>query len=186
MDIKVTSNEVTTRLKSFFEKIPSNVNKELIKHSLSSGNLEDIFSLITQYKEPGRGNMLTLAELLNLYAQLDINKATALINQFGELDEVGLAGLQINGEVSLKPNCSCFIENCVLNKLSLRYTDLDNFLESLRTYVDLNNSEINVLRVALDTPTTFIKNPYEETEQQIRRWLISSNTKVNELQIVFK
>lgn len=52
MDIKVTSNEVTTRLKSFFEKIPSNVNKELIKHSLSSGNLEDIFSLITQYKEP--------------------------------------------------------------------------------------------------------------------------------------
>lgn len=50
MEIKVISNEVTTRLKSFFENIPSNVNKELIKYILSSGNLEDIFSIITQYK----------------------------------------------------------------------------------------------------------------------------------------
>lgn len=90
--------------------------------------------------------MLMLAELLNLYAQLDINKATALINQIGELDEVGLAGLRINGEVSLKPNCSCFIENCVLNKLSLRYTDLDNFLDS--TFI--RNSFIHTLKITFD------------------------------------
>ena len=98
MEIKVISNEVTTRLKRFFEEIPSNVNKELIKHSFSSGNLEDIFSLITQYKYPARDTKLILAEMLNLYAQIDISKATALISQVGELDEVGLAGLQINGK----------------------------------------------------------------------------------------
>lgn len=74
MDVKVMSKEVATRLKSFFENIPSNVNKELIKHILSSDKLEDSFSMITQYKEPARDTMLIMSELLNLYAQIDIAK----------------------------------------------------------------------------------------------------------------
>ena len=162
MEIKVMSNEVTTRLKSFFENIPSNVNKELIKHSLSSDNLEDIFSIIAQYKHPVRDTKLILAELLNSYAQIDINKATALISQIGELDEVGLAGLQINGEICLKPNCSCFITNCEISYLALRYSDLDSLFDSMA----LHNSFIHTLKITFDSSMYAL-----DIEPEIHKWI---------------
>lgn len=177
MDIKVTSSEVTFRLKSFFEGIPSNVNKELIKHSFSSGNLEDIFSLITQYKYPARDTRLILAEMLNLYAQIDISKATALISQVGELDEVGLAGLQINGEVSLKPNCECFITNCEISYLALRYSDLDSLFDSMA----LHNSFIHTLKITFDYSMYVL-----DIEPEIHKWINSRHTKVIDLQIWYR
>lgn len=177
MDVKVMSNEVTTRLKSFFENIPSNVNKELIKHSLSSGNLEDIFSVITQYKHPARDTRIILSELLNSYAQIDINKATALISQIGELDEVGLAGLYINGEICLKPNCSCFIANCEISYLALRYSDLDSLFDSMA----LHNSFIHTLKITFDYSMYVL-----DIEPEIHQWINSRHTKVIDLQIWYR
>lgn len=182
MEIKVMSNEVTTRLKSFFENIPSNVNKELIKHSFSSGNLEDIFSLITQYKYPARDTKLILAELLNSYAQLDINKATALISQIGELDEVGLAGLQINGEVSLKPNCKCFISGCDINYLALRYSDDDSLFDN----IFLHSSYIHTLKITFDSYMCKQAMYGMYIESEIHKWITSRHTKVNDLQIWYR
>lgn len=182
MEIKVISNEVTTRLKSFFENIPSNVNKELIKQSLSSGNLEDIFSLVSQYKEPGRGNMLILLEMLNLYAQIDINKATALISQIGELDEVGLAGLQINGEVSLKPNCGCFMSRCDINFLSLRYSDDDSLFDNM----SLHDSFIHTLKITFDSSMSKKLMFGLDIESEIYEWINSGYTKFNDLQIWYR
>ena len=182
MEIKVISKEVTTRLKSFFENIPSNVNKELIKHSFSSGNLEDIFSMITQYKEPGRGNMLILSEMLNLYAQIDINKATALISQIGELDEVGLAGLQINGEVSLKPNCGCFMSRCDINFLSLRYSDDDSLFDNM----SLHDSFIHTLKITFDSSMSKKLMFVLDIESEIHEWINSGYTKFNDLQIWYR
>ena len=182
MDVKVVSNEVTTRLKSFFENIPSNVNKELIKHSFSSGNLEDIFSMITQYKYPARDTKLILAELLNSYAQLDINKATALISQIGELDEVGLAGLQINGEVSLKPNCGCFMSRCDINFLSLRYSDDDSLFDNM----SLHDSFIHTLKITFDSSMSKKLMFGLDIESEIHEWLNSRYTKFNDLQIWYR
>ena len=182
MNIKVTSSEVTTRLKSFFENIPSNVNKELIKHSFSSGNLEDIFSIITQYKEPARDTKLILSELLNLYAQLDINKATALISQIGELDEVGLAGLQIDGEMSLKHNCRCFISGCDFNYLALRYSDDDSLFDN----IFLHNSSIHTLKITFNSYMCKQEMYGIDIESEIHKRITSRHTKVNDLQIWYR
>lgn len=182
MNIKVTSSEVTDRLKSFFEGIPSNVNKELIKHSLSSDNLEDIFSIITQYKEPARDTKLILAELLNSYAQLDINKATALISQIGELDEVGLAGLQINSELTLKPNCKCFISRCDINYLALRYSDDDSLFDN----IFLHGSYIHTLKITFDSYMCKQAMYGMYIESEIHKWITSRHTKVNDLQIWYR
>lgn len=182
MDIKVTSNEVTFRLKSFFEGIPSNVNKELIKHSFSSGNLEDIFSLITQYKYPARDTKLILAEMLNLYAQIDISKATALISQVGELDGVGLTGLQINGEVSLKPNCECFMSGCDINFLSLRYSDDDSLFDNM----SLRDSFIHTLKITFDSSMSKKLMFGLDIESEIHKWINSRYTKFNDLQIWYR
>jgi hypothetical protein len=182
MDVKVVSNEVTTRLKSFFENIPSNVNKELIKHSFSSGNLEDIFSMITQYKEPGRGNMLILSEMLNLYAQIDINQATALISHIGELDEVGLAGLQINGEMSLKHNCSCLISGCDFNYLALRYSDDDSLIDN----VSLHDCFIHTLKITFNSSMCKKAMYGIDIESEIHKWINSGHTKVIDLQIWYR
>ena len=182
MDIKVISSEVTTRLKSFFEGIPSNVNKELIKHSLSSDNLEDIFSIITQYKEPARDTKLILAEMLNVYAQIDISKATALISQIGELDEVGLAGLQINEKVSLKPNCKCFMSRCDINFLSLRYSDDDSLFDNM----SLHDSFIHTLKITFDSSVSKKLIFGIDIESEIHKWINSRYTKFNDLQIWYR
>lgn len=182
MDVKVMSNEVTTRLKGFFEGIPSNVNKELIKHSLSSGNLEDIFSVITQYKEPVRDTRIILSEILNSYAQLDINKAIALISQVGKLDEVGLAGLQINGEMCLMPNCSCFIANCEISYLALRHSDLDSLFDSMALY----NSFIHTLKITFDSSVGKQLMFGIDIELEIYKWINSRHTKVIDLQIWYR
>lgn len=182
MEIKVMSNEVTTRLKSFFENIPSNVNKELIKHSLSSDNLKDIFSIITQYKEPARDTKLILAELLNSYAQLDINKATALISQIGKLDEVGLEGLQINSELTLKPNCKCFISRCDINYLNLRYSDDDSLLDN----VNIHDSFIHTLKITFDSSMSKQLMFGLDIESEVHKWINSRYTKFNDLQIWYR
>lgn len=182
MEIKVMSKEVATRLKSFFENIPSNVNKELIKHILSSDNLEDIFSIITQYKEPARDTMRILSELLNLYAQIDINKATALISQIGELDEVGLAGLQINGEINLKPNCRCFLSGCEFSYLALRYSDDDSLFDN----IFLHGSYIHTLKITFDSYMCKQAMYVIDIESEIHKWITSRDTKVNDLQIWYR
>lgn len=182
MDVKVIRiNKNMIVLQGLFNTMSRTLTKDEMQQLVFTDSLKALCSLIARYNSPVYRTKVVFAYLINLLAQVDIDHVSSLLDQAVALNIIGLYGLQINSNLGCIGSSS-YINYCTIETLRLRYNDF----ESLRTYVDLNNSEINVLRVALDTPTTFIKNPYEETEQQIRRWLISSNTKVNELQIVFK
>lgn len=182
MDIKLIKiNKNMIVLQGLFNTMSRTLTKDEMQQLVFTDSLKDLCSLITRYNSPVYRTKVVFAHLINLLAQVDIDHVSSLLDQAVALNIIGLYGLQINSNLGIICSSS-YINYCTIETLRLRFNDF----ESLRTYVDLNNSEINVLRVALETPTTFIKNPYEETEQQIHRWLISSNTKVNELQIVFK
>ena len=182
MDIKLIKiNKNMIVLQSLFNTMSRTLTKDEMQQLVFTDSLKALCSAIARYNSPVYRTKVVFAYLINLLAQVDIDHVSSLLDQAVALNIIGLYGLQINSNLGCIFSSS-YINYCTIETLRLRFKDF----ESLRTHVDLNNSEINVLRVALDTPTTFIKNPYEETEQQIRRWLISSNTKVNELQIVFK
>lgn len=146
MDIRVLKDETTFRLKDFFNDLSTKLSKNSTNQILHSHILEKIYSLITEYSERTMDGRILLDELLNLYAQVDISKAGLLMDQIGELDSVGIAGLQIDSDVILKPNCSCYINNCVMDTLSLRYSNLNEFLES----VVLFNSFFANLKITFD------------------------------------
>lgn len=76
----------------------------------------------------------------------------------------------------------CFISYCNVETLRLRYQDF----EDLRHQVEIKNSDIGVLEVTINPPTTPIQN-YDKTNlKQLRKWLESYNTKVNEIQISYR
>lgn len=81
MDIRVLNDETTFRLKDFFNDLSTKLSKNSTNQILHSHILEKIYSLITEYSERTMDGRILLAELLNLYAQVDISKAGLLMDE---------------------------------------------------------------------------------------------------------
>lgn len=182
MSIKVLKNENSYRIKELFDITAKRLSKESINKILSSNNLMNIYKLILDHKSSVRSTCILIADLLNLYAQIDLERATLLINQIGELDDVGIAWLQIDSELTLKHNCDCYIENCVLNKLSLRYTDLDSFLDSAH----IRNSFIQTLKITFDASMSKQLVYGLDFEEEVWAQLKLLQSDANDVQIWFR
>ena len=125
MDIRVLNDETTFRLKDFFNDLSTKLSKNSTNQILHSHILEKIYSLITEYSERTMDGRILLAELLNLYAQVDISKAGLLMDQIEAPFCFGLYGLQTNFTINCVAS-KCFISYCNIETLRLRYKDFED------------------------------------------------------------
>lgn len=174
MKVKVIKNmKRLSRVKELFNSITNDEIKQLI----SLNSLSDVVAIIEQCDLVKYDTRAVLADLLNLYFQVNINKATILINQLEKQSIFGITGLQIESDLRLKPNCDCFINSCDIKSVSCEYSNV----EALRNYLELNNSNIHTLKITFDYSMYVL-----DIEPEIHKWINSRHTKVNEIQISYR
>ena len=182
MDIKLIKTNTNKKLlQNLFDNMSKKLTKEEIQQYIFAGNLNHLIYLVKEYNNPVYRKEVVLSYLINLIAQVSLEQVASLLDQAVASSCIGLYGLQIKSRVASVAS-KCFISYCTIENLMLRYK---NF-EHIRTYVEIKHSDINVLRVVLETPTTPIQNYDKTILKQLRKWLESYNTKVNEIQISYK
>lgn len=182
MNIELTTNNKNLELlRELFTNMTQKITNDEIRQVVSTGSFEDLYRLVARFNNPVYRKEVVFAHLINVLAQTSLTRVSSLLDQAVASSCIGLYGLQIKSRIASVAS-KCFISYCTIENLMLRYK---NF-EHIRTYVEIKHSDINVLRVALETPTYPVQDQDKITANQIHKWLNSHNVKVNELQIVFK
>lgn len=182
MNIKLIKiNQNKRLLQDLFNSVSRKLTKDEIQQYLFAGNLNYLVYLVKEYNSPVYRKEVVLSYLINLLAQVNIECVSSLLDQITAPFYFGLYGLQTNSIINCVAS-KCFISYCNIENLRLRYQDF----EDLRHYVEIKNSDIGVLEVTINPPTTPIQNYDKTILEQLRKWLKSYNTKVNEIQISYR
>lgn len=182
MDIKLIKTNTNKKLlQDLFDNMSKKLTKEEIQQYIFAGNLNDLIYLVKKYNNPVYRKEVVLSYLINLIAQVSLERVASILDQTTAPSCFGLYGLQTN-YIADCVVAKCFISYCNVETLRLRYQDF----EDLRHQVEIKNSDIGVLEVTINPPTTPIQNYDKTILKQLRKWLESYNTKVNEIQISYR
>jgi hypothetical protein len=182
MDIKLIKiNKNLKLLQDLFNNMSQTLTKDEIQQLVFTDSIRDLFYVVTKYGTPVYRKEVVLSYLINLIAQVSLERVASILDQTTAPSCFGLYGLQTNYIVDCVVS-KCFISYCNVETLRLRYRDF----EDLRHQVEIKNSDIGVLEVTINPPTTPIQNYDKTILRQLRRWLESYNTKVNEIQISYR
>lgn len=182
MDIKLIKiNQNKKLLQELFHNMSRELSKDEIQKHILTDNFKDLYYLVSKYGSPVYRDIVIFAYLINLIAQISLERVVSILDQATAPYWLGLYGLQINSTIDCVAS-RCFISYCNIETLKLRYRDV----EDLKHYAEIKNSDIDVLEVTINPPTTPIQNYDKTILKQLRKWLESYNTKVNEIQISYR
>lgn len=182
MDIKLIKiNQNNKLLQELFTNMSMKFTKDEMEQYIATDDIKELYYLVNKYGNPVYRKKVVFAYLINLIAQASLDRVSSLLNHMGSFPCIGLYGLHINSTIDCVAS-ECFISYCNIETLKLRYKDF----EDLKHYVEIKNSDIDVLEVTINPPTTTIQNHEKTTIEQLRKWLNSYNTKVNEIQIIYR
>lgn len=182
MDVKLIKTNTNKKLlQNLFDNMSKKLTKEEIQQYIFAGNLNYLIYLVKKYNNPVYRKEVVLSYLINLIAQVSLERVASILDQTTAPSCFGLYGLQTNYIVDCVAS-KCFISYCNIETLRLRYQDF----EDMRHQVEIKNSDIGVLEVTINPPTTPIQNYDKTILKQLRKWLESYNTKVHEIQISYR
>ena len=125
MDIKLIKTNTNKKLlQNLFDNMSKKLTKEEIQQYIFAGNHSDLIYLVKKYNNPMYRREVVLSYLINLIAQVSLERVASILEQTTAPPCFGLYGLQTN----YIANCvvsKCFISYCNVETLRLRYKDFE-------------------------------------------------------------